>query len=113
VSGRRGPVRWREDVGFELRCDYCSYSKLDRYWPLSIEFWSPNRGFSRCKSCWTEYERAGHARRRRALALVPHRIVAEKLRKKREYQREWQRRWREKQREAEGRQRYERRHKAA
>ncbi len=53
-------VRWREDTGFEGRCDYCR-----EYWPLTLEFWQVSKVSMRsCKACIREYYRVAQARRR-------------------------------------------------
>lgn len=44
-------VRYRADVGFEMRCDSCARSRDARYWPLTTEFWWPTRGLSQCRGC--------------------------------------------------------------
>ena len=45
-------VRWREDVGFELRCDVCAKARrTDCYWPLTLDFWNPRRGMTMCRAC--------------------------------------------------------------
>jgi hypothetical protein len=48
VSG----VRFREDVGLELRCRYCK-----TYWPIDREWWD-FRNFSRCKACTKKQKNA-------------------------------------------------------
>lgn len=93
-------VRWRADVGWEMRCDSCAISKGARYWPITREFWDTNRGLSRCRACWSAYER----NRRRTVAANRRRSEAQRI-----YQRDWMRTRRRLQRLAEGRERYERR----
>lgn len=93
-------VRYRSDSGWELRCESCAAAKGQRYWPLSHEFWDTNKGLSRCRACWVEYER----NRRRT--VTRNHARAEAIRK---YHREWAATKRRLDREAEGRQRYERR----
>ena len=44
-------VRFREDVGFEMRCDSCATSGGTRYWPMTTEFWWPTHGLSKCRAC--------------------------------------------------------------
>jgi hypothetical protein len=39
-------VRWREETGFEGRCDYCR-----DWWPLTLEFWQPRWSMARCRAC--------------------------------------------------------------
>lgn len=38
-------VRYREDTGFEMRCDECR-----TYWPLALTFWNPGT-LQRCRGC--------------------------------------------------------------
>lgn len=53
-------VRWREDTGFEGRCDYCR-----EYWPLTLDFWKVSKQSMRiCRACLNEYHRLAQARRR-------------------------------------------------
>jgi hypothetical protein len=58
-------VRWRDDVGFEMRCEDCLASaKGQCFWPITLEFWNPERttekgtragrGMTRCRACWRE-----------------------------------------------------------
>lgn len=45
-------VRYRPDVGFELRCDPCGKRRVTEcYWPLTLEFWQPSRGMTMCRAC--------------------------------------------------------------
>lgn len=55
------PVRWREDVGWELRCPQCSSRKRACFWPLTDEFWDRARSMQRCRAC----QRDTDARRER------------------------------------------------
>lgn len=104
MTAHRG-IRYRADIGpngeggFEMRCASCAADKGVRYWPLSLEFWLPQKGMSRCKACWNAYQRRQEKRRR----------VHRRTDNMRAYQREWAARRREQQRQAEGRGRYERR----
>lgn len=93
-------VRFREDVGFEMRCESCAHKAIESYWPLDLEFWSPSKGMTRCRACWNEYEAA----RKRRLTASARNTAA-----KRKYQREWAARKRVQERAAEGREKYERR----
>lgn len=97
-------VRYREDVGFEMRCESCSRKGIESYWPLDLEFWNVNKGMTRCKACWTEYER----QRKNRLTATARNTAA-----KRKYQREWAARKRAEERADEGRDKYERRARAA
>jgi hypothetical protein len=46
-------VRYRDDVGFELRCDVCARnSGVTCYWPLTAEYWNHQAGMGRCRACW-------------------------------------------------------------
>ena len=52
MSRYRG-VRYREDVGFELRCDDCARnSGVTCYWPITTEYWNHHAGMGRCRACW-------------------------------------------------------------
>lgn len=78
MSGRHVGIRWRDDVGWELRCESC-HAKRNRmcYWPLTDEFWRKGR-MTRCRSCWREHEK--------------NRITAEQREARRLYAREWNKR---------------------
>ncbi len=89
-------VRFREDVGWEMRCESCSGHKVARYWPLTHEFWDPNKGLTRCRACWNAYQRKWSRRARASAAM-------------RLYQREWAARKRAQARVDEGREKYQRR----
>jgi hypothetical protein len=41
--------RFREDTGFEGKCDRCL-----SWWPISREFWSTKQGMKRCRACLSE-----------------------------------------------------------
>ena len=57
-------VRFREDVGWELRCEGCAYRRNQvSYWPLTHEFWDPDRGMGRCRACWNERLRTRRSKR--------------------------------------------------
>jgi hypothetical protein len=63
VTVHRG-VRYRADVGWELRCDGCAYRRNQVcYWPLTHEFWDPDRGMGRCRACWNERTKTNRAKR--------------------------------------------------
>lgn len=34
-----------------MRCEDCAISGGKAYWPLTLEFWEPKHGLSRCKAC--------------------------------------------------------------
>lgn len=70
-------VRWREDTGFEGRCDDCK-----EYWPLDEEFWTPKHGLVRCRGCHNEVrrERERGQRRRRAAFLSPEALARKRAR---------------------------------
>lgn len=66
-SGRATPtgVRYRPDLGFEMRCGDCATRRVSpTYWPLDEECWNVKRGLTRCKACWIAYDRAKHRGRR-------------------------------------------------
>lgn len=54
-------VRWRDDTGFQGRCDYCL-----EWWPLTSDFWITveRAGFRMCRGCRTDYARLKMAERR-------------------------------------------------
>jgi len=45
-------VRYRKDVGFEMRCESCARNHRNYviYWPLTLEYWVPRRLRS-CRTC--------------------------------------------------------------
>lgn len=51
------PVRWREDVGWEMRCLECARKGKASFWPLTFEFWAPKQGMTRCRGCQKEHRR--------------------------------------------------------
>lgn len=69
LGSRHAPVRYREDVGFELRCPSCARQREPggSFWPLTIEFWWPERSMTMCRACHLRVE---EMRRRRAAAVV-------------------------------------------
>lgn len=68
-SGRYRGVRWRADVGFEMRCDVCPNGA--RYWPITEEYWNVKHGLSRCAACWLTYwRRKAVTTRNRDIELV-------------------------------------------
>lgn len=109
-------VRWSLELGWELRCEYCARAKVASWWPLTLEFWNPDKGMTRCRACWNAYVRAARRSaeaRARRIAATPPRVLAERQEERRAYHREWAARNRAEKRADEGRQRYERRKKAA
>lgn len=67
-------VRFDRELGeFQLRCADCARRGGQAYWPLTLDFWSPKHGMSRCKACW-DARRA--ARLREALRNDPERRAA-------------------------------------
>jgi Skp family chaperone for outer membrane proteins len=88
-----------------MRCEGCAALGGERYWPLDHEFWDYKKGLSKCRACWNAYQRGLQRKKRGVEAKVSAHV--------REYQRDWAARKRQQEREAEGRQRYERRKKAA
>lgn len=55
------PVRWQRDADVpEYRCPSCL-----EWLPLTIEYWLPGQGMTRCRTCKREYQRAWIAIRRR------------------------------------------------
>lgn len=64
-------VRWREDTGFEGKCEVCR-----EYLPLTPEFWVLDHGLRRCASCWALYKRLkqrGYAVRNKDVILAAQR----------------------------------------
>lgn len=62
MNAYASPVRWRPDVGFELRCPRCAEKRMACFWPLTDEFWDKHR-MSRCRAC--ERERQATQKRER------------------------------------------------
>ena len=64
-------VRWREDVGFEGRCEQCR-----EWWPITGEHWNAARhgGWKRCKACQHDgnlaIQRRLYAKNRRSPAFL-------------------------------------------
>lgn len=53
------------DGEFQLRCEACKVSNQHSYyWPITLDFWEPDKGFSRCRACWATYHRLRMAHRR-------------------------------------------------
>ena len=83
-------VRWREDTGFEGRCEYCR-----SWWPLEVSNWRPRGGLRRCAACYREYHRLKEAGRsaiqaNKELKLANSRIAYRLNREERlEYNRRW------------------------
>lgn len=54
---RHVDIRYREvaddEMGFEAKCPLC-----EQWSPLTLEFWYPRSGMSRCKACWRAYKAA-------------------------------------------------------
>lgn len=52
MGGKRSGIRWREDVGWEVRCDWCANhtGRTATYWPLTDEFWD-RKSMARCRAC--------------------------------------------------------------
>lgn len=65
------PIRWREDTGWELRCETCAIAgRAERYWPLTEEFWDKRR-MARCRACEKRrLSQNAKARRRNDVALA-------------------------------------------
>lgn len=78
-------VRWDADLEeFQKRCDSCaSTGRGPIYWPLTLEFWEPKHGMTRCRACW---RRRHAAKVREALRHDPVRY-ARKLEANREQKR--------------------------
>lgn len=51
------PIRYNKDTEeFEYRCESCLRKNVKAWWPLTLEFWSPYRGMTRCHACHAEYK---------------------------------------------------------
>ena len=38
---------------WHLRCDDCGRDRqTTAYWPLTLDFWNPAWGMTRCRACW-------------------------------------------------------------
>lgn len=59
-------VRFRPDVGWEMRCDDCRSKRAAMYWPLTHDYWNA-RNMTRCRACHRDrknaYERASTSRK--------------------------------------------------
>lgn len=92
MSTHRG-LRWREDTGWEMRCASCADQRRQSFWPLTHEFWAPERGLGRCRACWNERLRL---RRQRTVSELVERGEAlrehKRLVERRRYNRDWMRR---------------------
>ncbi len=75
-------VHWREDTGWEGKCNDCA-----TYWPLTHEFWYPRQGTARCRACVNERQRRGARRARASMIDLAAIRRSEELR----YKREWAR----------------------
>lgn len=53
-------VRWREESGFEGKCEYCR-----EWWPVDTEFWYPGKSVRMCRGCLQVYQRLKMAERRK------------------------------------------------
>ena len=62
MTAYRG-IHYNPETGWELRCEVCSHDRQQSYWPLTLEFWNPKQGMSRCRACWvtTNRERRGRS----------------------------------------------------
>lgn len=91
VSG----VRWREDTGFELRCETCAQDGgQTTYWPLTLEFWNPRDSMRFCRACLSRRRRVRERARSHADPEYRARKRADALYQreaKRVYQREYRR----------------------
>ena len=96
-------IRYRADTGWEYRCEQCALSKIQCYWPLTLEFWNPDKGMTRCRACWNQYTRTRRMKRRPQGELVA------ETNRRRAYARDWAATRRRLRREAEGREKYGRR----
>lgn len=53
------------DGEFYLRCGSCHRAHRAAYWPMTLEFWKPSEGLTRCRACWATYRRLQQQRRPR------------------------------------------------
>jgi hypothetical protein len=76
-------VRYREDIGFEGRCDYCR-----EWWPLEDDFWRLGRSFRKCRACHNDDQRVYDQKKRATIYRSPEAIArrraADNERKRRE-----------------------------
>jgi len=80
-------VRFRDDVGWEGRCNECC-----EWWPLDQEFWYPRQGVARCRGCLNLSQRRSERRARASEAS------ALRAADRRRYLREWAREQRKRER---------------
>jgi hypothetical protein len=110
MSGVWRGVRWDDDIdGFQLRCEYCERAKVACWWPLTREFWNPEKGMTRCRACWNAKNRSYGRRRGSLIPAIDPKVLVVLQDERRRYKREWAARDRANKRMAEGRARYERR----
>lgn len=69
-------VRHRADTGFEMKCSDCR-----DYWPLDLEFWSPEAGMVRCRACLLD--RRAQLERKRARSRLVRLMTPEQVARKR------------------------------
>lgn len=77
AGARRHPiaVRWRDDVGWELRCPRCVERKVACFWPLTDEFWDRRR-MSRCRACEKARQRDQKRHRYQTDPVARERMIA-------------------------------------
>lgn len=57
-------IRWDPDMGeAQLRCEDCRRKGRASFWPITLEFWQPQWGWSRCRACWMERKAARNRER--------------------------------------------------
>lgn len=55
VGSVTAPVHYDRQMGeFLLLCKDCAALGERRLWPITLEFWNPNLGMSRCRACWKD-----------------------------------------------------------
>lgn len=55
-------VKYREGE-FYLRCSDCwARHQGSAYWPMTLDFWSPEQGLNRCRACWSIHKRVRRKR---------------------------------------------------
>lgn len=74
-------VRFREDTGFEGRCEECR-----GWWPMDSEFWLLTKGLRRCRACQNEAKAESDRNRRprpmRSAAAIARRKESDRERKR-------------------------------
>ena len=54
-----------------MRCDGCIVRGGERFWPLTLEFWMPDRSMRRCRACLNSILAARQKAYRKGYRLFP------------------------------------------